>query len=70
MTRREINRLAPPPPLKHPPGRRRLLSNTCGERCLTCDRIREDGDVMFPSHDASDRCESGKHSHCSCDCCF
>lgn len=23
-----------------------------------------------PPHDASPRCESGKHNHCSCDVCF
>lgn len=27
-------------------------------------------DPMMPYHDASDRCESGKHPHCTCDTCF
>lgn len=27
-------------------------------------------DVMMPRHKASDRCESGKRPHCSCDACF
>lgn len=25
---------------------------------------------IFPHHDASPRCQSGKHSHCTCDTCF
>lgn len=35
--------------------------------CATCDK---EGDGMMPSHTASDRCESGKHNHCTCDACF
>ena len=35
--------------------------------CAYCDR--ETG-TFHPSHDASRRCKSGKHAHCSCDCCF
>lgn len=27
-------------------------------------------DVHGPSHRASDRCESGKRPHCTCDTCF
>lgn len=38
--------------------------------CTTCDRERAQGNDFHPSHDASDRCESGKHAHCSCDTCF
>lgn len=26
--------------------------------------------VFAPNHKPSDRCESGKHPHCSCDTCF
>ena len=26
--------------------------------------------ALAPPHDASPRCESGKHPHCSCDICF
>jgi hypothetical protein len=37
--------------------------------CPTCDRDPE-GRALMPPHDASDRCESGKHPHCSCDTCF
>jgi hypothetical protein len=36
--------------------------------CPTCDKYIP-GDIM-PPHDASCRCESGKHKHCSCDICF
>jgi hypothetical protein len=39
------------------------------EGCPTCDRDPE-GKTMMPDHDASENCESGKHSHCSCDVCF
>lgn len=35
--------------------------------CSYCDG--EKGD-FHPSHDASEHCESGKRSHCSCDQCF
>lgn len=36
--------------------------------CVTCDANRNDS--MMPSHTASDRCESGKRAHCTCDVCF
>ena len=35
--------------------------------CKYCDG--EKG-TFHPSHDASDKCESGKRAHCSCDTCF
>jgi hypothetical protein len=38
--------------------------------CAYCDRERAAGNEFHPSHDASDRCESGKREHCSCDTCF
>jgi hypothetical protein len=38
--------------------------------CKTCDEIRAKGEKPFPSHQASDRCESGKRPHCTCDVCF
>jgi len=38
--------------------------------CVYCDGERAAGNDFHPSHDASDRCESGRHSHCSCDTCF
>lgn len=38
--------------------------------CQSCDDYRAEGTDFHPPHDASDRCESGKHNHCSCDTCF
>lgn len=38
--------------------------------CEYCDRERASNASFHPSHDASERCQSGKHSHCSCDTCF
>ena len=38
--------------------------------CRYCDRERTAATDYHPSHDASDACQSGKHSHCSCDTCF
>lgn len=38
--------------------------------CKYCDRERDAGSTFHPPHDASQRCESGKHSHCTCDTCF
>jgi hypothetical protein len=38
--------------------------------CAICDRERAAGNNFHPPHDASDRCESGKRPHCSCDTCF
>jgi len=39
------------------------------ERCPTCIDIKANGG-FGPPHKASDRCESGKYAHCSCDTCF
>lgn len=38
--------------------------------CKTCDEMRKEKSDFHPPHDASPRCESGKHNHCSCDTCF
>jgi hypothetical protein len=38
--------------------------------CPTCEKQRLAGNVFFPPHDASGRCESGGRVHCSCDVCF
>lgn len=38
--------------------------------CAYCDRMRAEKVSFFPDHDASQRCMSGKRSHCSCDTCF
>lgn len=45
--------------------RRRLSLMT---ECPFC--AQHGADPMMPYHDASDRCESGKHPHCTCDTCF
>lgn len=43
--------------------RHRLIAGDCA----SCDAA----DLhVRPPHDASPRCESGKHNHCSCDVCF
>lgn len=39
-------------------------------QCAYCDIERARGNTFHPPHDASSRCESGKHAHCSCDTCF
>lgn len=36
--------------------------------CAYCDR--DGDDPMMPRHTASERCESGKRPHCTCDTCF
>ena len=36
--------------------------------CAYCDDYGDD--PMMPSHDASPRCESGRHPHCTCDTCY
>lgn len=42
--------------------------------CETCQSYfytaENPANVFAPNHTASPRCESGKHSHCSCDTCF
>ncbi len=46
--------------------------------CKTCQEVTipklKNGaklsDIFVPSHKASNRCESGKHPHCTCDTCF
>lgn len=46
--------------------------------CKTCEKIfipqlkegKKICDIFAPRHKASDRCQSGKHAHCSCDTCF
>lgn len=35
-----------------------------------CKYCQENRNTMEPSHFASDRCESGKRNHCTCDTCF
>lgn len=38
--------------------------------CTGCTFERDRGNTFYPRHKASDRCESGKRNHCSCDACF
>lgn len=49
---------------------RRRIHKALPTYCAFCDREREAGNDHHPSHDASEHCKSGKHSHCSCDACF
>lgn len=52
--------------------------NLLDPSCKTCNEEfypllnegRKMSQINAPSHKASDACESGKHSHCSCDVCF
>lgn len=37
------------------------------ESCALCEQFARTGG---PRHEASDRCESGRRPHCSCDACF
>jgi hypothetical protein len=52
------------PPIPHPKHRRRRPKGECSY----CDQFGDD--PMMPRHTPSDRCESGKHPHCTCDTCF
>ena len=38
--------------------------------CLGCAEQYANPNAMAPSHKASERCESGKRPHCTCDVCF
>lgn len=38
--------------------------------CSYCDRARATNDTMAPPHNASTRCQSGSHNHCTCDRCY
>lgn len=46
---------------------RRRTVEECGY-CAYCATYGKES--MMPYHDASDRCESGKYPHCTCDTCF
>jgi hypothetical protein len=37
--------------------------------CSECDRVKANGG-FGPPHNASPRCQSGGHNHCTCDTCF
>lgn len=49
--------------------RKQQTRNKYHDDCRMCQEIRNAGG-FGPSHDASENCESGGHSHCSCDTCF
>jgi len=53
-----------PTPTKPPP---KPVKRHEVDGCPFCERFKGQ---MHPSHDASDRCESGKYDHCTCDVCF
>lgn len=38
--------------------------------CTYCDLEYDKPTGFFPPHTASPRCQSGHHSHCTCDICF
>lgn len=38
--------------------------------CTSCDSYGHGKYSMGPPHDASNSCQSGKRSHCTCDTCF
>lgn len=38
--------------------------------CPFCEREKAAGNTFFPPHNASKRCRSGGHNHCTCDTCF
>lgn len=47
----------------------------CDPACKFCvehvyPALRENREPFCPPHKASDRCESGKYAHCTCDTCF
>lgn len=44
------------------------LKHRTRPNCEFCRRYGHESNM--PSHDASDRCESGKRPHCTCDRCF
>lgn len=56
---------------------RRVALGSIDPSCPSCvsyfgapgDPLRN-GDAFAPRHEASDRCQSGKRAHCTCDTCF
>ena len=45
-------------------------SVTYVDECRYCEDQKAEESTFFPSHFASARCQSGQHSHCTCDTCF
>jgi len=54
--------------------KRKLQSQTDRRKyvdgCSTCDVIKARDRGFGPAHDASERCKSGYHEHCSCGSCW
>jgi hypothetical protein len=48
-------------------GRPTNVRRTSTSACAFCERNKG---KMMPPHDASARCKSGGHEHCTCDTCF
>lgn len=48
----------------------RVASGSIVKGCSGCEPFFRDPNAMAPRHKASDRCRSGKRSHCTCDTCF
>jgi hypothetical protein len=63
---KEINRIFDEAAPKLPTRRHKALFGCC----QYCDGERDRRNEFHPSHDASERCQSGKRRHCSCDICF
>jgi hypothetical protein len=53
--------------MEQPPCNECLEAEIEASRCLYCE---ETGGKFRPPHKASNRCESGKRDHCTCDICF
>lgn len=49
--------------------RRKVQDALVKASCETCQHIKQEGGYG-PPHFASERCESGRRDHCSCDTCF
>jgi hypothetical protein len=54
--------------LKDPVYINRRVSRDPG--CAYCKELLAEGTDFAPPHEASQRCQSGKRNHCSCDTCF
>jgi hypothetical protein len=63
----------PPEPDKAEQIRRMEKTGSIVRGCLACREFYDAPnplDVFAPRHTASQRCESGKRPHCTCDTCF
>lgn len=60
----------PPPETKEQRIARQVRQGSIVEGCKGCEIFFDNPDAFAPRHKASDRCRSGKRSHCTCDTCF